>query len=120
VLQASRKALAAATHLSMSVSFSDGAIQCMRPLIRFDFIEARFGEIQLVKHAFIADRVDVARSIGGEGNEALRNGADLTNRLQRAVFLSYAKDAFGDVIAAHIDAVERGPLVAAIAVATRA
>src|SRR6185369_14902319 len=46
------------------------------------FIEACFGKIQLVDHAFVAHRIDVTRFVDAKGDESLRNPADLANGLQ--------------------------------------
>ena len=66
--------------------------------VRLELIEARFAEIQLVDHPFVTHRVDSAPLIRAEGDESLRNAADLTHGLQLSVFLGRAKDPFGSVI----------------------
>src|SRR5206468_2979330 len=52
-----------------------------------------------------------------ERHDALRRGADFTDRLQHAVFLRETEDATRFVVAANIDAVERGARIRAIDVA---
>lgn len=40
-------------------------------LLRLDLIEPRFGEIQPVNHAFVANGVEVARLVGAERDQGL-------------------------------------------------
>ena len=56
----------------------------------------------------------MAGFVGAEGDEALGDGGDLADVLQDAVLLAHAEDAFRGVVAAQVDAVERGALVAAV------
>jgi len=76
------------------------------------------GEIELVNHAFVTDDVDFAAFICAERGDALGRIADLADDLKNAVMLFEAEDAMGCLIAADVNAVERGMFVAAIDVTT--
>src|SRR5262245_14419731 len=71
-------------------------------------IEVRSGQVELINHSLIADEIDFPTLIGGERRDVLRRRSDLADNLKRAVPLPEAKDAARRVVAADVDAIERG------------